>query len=48
MLQEDDAQLQKLAGENENKVAERLVLMAEKASLEKALSTARNFGFCSS
>ena len=44
-LQEDDELLRKIAGENENKVAERAALNAEKVSLEKALSTARTYGY---
>jgi len=44
-LQEDDELLRKIAGENENKVAERAALNVEKFSLEKALSTARTYGY---
>lgn len=46
MLQEDDETLQRLAGENRDKMAERTALDSEKVSLENALSTARNYGFC--
>jgi hypothetical protein len=44
-LQEDGVLLQKLAGENEIKIAERAALSAEKVSLERALTKAREYGF---
>ncbi|KAH8602167.1 dynamin GTPase-like protein [Bisporella sp. PMI_857] len=43
-LQEDEVLLQKLAGENESKIAERKKLIAEMESLEAALKTARTYG----
>jgi len=45
-LGEDNDALQRLAGENESKVAERAALSAEKASLESALSKAWKYGYC--